>query len=147
LANDREGDKEPTPEERLNFSREVPEVVQEDRQDPIVSAEPEAASFQQKGDPPMSPNQNPPISELNESPWVYEAKEHWKKFCPKLYAELQESGLLQERAVQAAEQTEHDLMSMVRNGYDYQGAWEAVRERYLFLPSEEYEPNLGENQD
>ena len=94
----------------------------------------------------MSPNENAqrdPIFE--QSPWVKQAKDHWKQFRPKMYAELEKSGLLHERAVKAAEQTEHDLMSMVRQGYPYDGAWEAVRERYLFLPSEKDEPNLGQN--
>jgi hypothetical protein len=71
------------------------------------------------------------------SPWVSQAKEHWKKYCPKMYAELQKGGLLHKRLVEAVEQTENDLQSMVNQGYDHQGAWEAVRERYLFLPAED----------
>jgi len=95
----------------------------------------------------MSQNQNQPVSELNSSPWVTQAKAHWKLFRPKMYADLEKQGLLHERAVEAAEQTQSDLDSCLDAGLDYQGAWEAVRERYLFLPSEEDEPNLGENQD
>jgi hypothetical protein len=88
------------------------------------------------------------VSELNSSPWVQQAKDHWREFLPKMYKELQEKGLLHERAVQAAEQTESDLLDAINNyGADYQGAWEAVRERYLFLPSEEDEPVLEEKPD
>jgi len=86
----------------------------------------------------MSRNRTNPVSELNSSPWVNQAKEHWKKYCPKLYAELQKTGVLHERAVEAAEQTENDLLDAVNNhGVDYQAAWEVVRERYIFLPAED----------
>jgi hypothetical protein len=86
----------------------------------------------------MSKNQTNPVSELNSSPWVNQAKEHWKKFCPKMYHELEKSGELHERAVEAAEQTQNDLLDAINNhGADYQTAWEAVRERYLFLPAED----------
>jgi hypothetical protein len=75
-------------------------------------------------------------SELSNSPWVSQAKEHWKKFRPKMYAELEKQGLLHERAVKAAEQTQSDLLSAINDhGLDHQSAWEAVRER-LPVPAE-----------
>ena len=44
--------------------------------------------------PAESQQQNPPKNSLFESsPWVSQAKEHWKQFRPKMYAELQEAGL------------------------------------------------------
>jgi hypothetical protein len=46
--------------------------------------------------------------------------------------------LLHQRAIEAAEQTEHDLLDAINNhGADHQSAWEEVRERYLFLPAED----------
>jgi hypothetical protein len=94
---------------------------------------------------PAEPNSQQK-SEMSGSPWVKEAENHWEKFCPKMYAELKSEGLLRERAIEAAEQTQNDLLKMVNDeGLDYQSAWEAVRERYLFLPSEQdaedQEPN------
>jgi len=77
--------------------------------------------------------------------WVGEAKQHWKEFRPKLYEELQKSGKLHEAAVRAAQQTQDDLLDAVNKGQDYQSAWEAVRERYLYLPSEEDQPDLAAN--
>ena len=77
--------------------------------------------------------------------WEEWAKKSWQENNPKLYAELQKSGNLNQAAKRAAEQTSDDLLSMVNQGYDYQSAWEAVRERYLFLPSEEDQPDLGAN--
>ncbi len=39
------------------------------------------------------------------SPWAEEAIEHWRKYRPKLYAQLFRSGQLHERAEKAAQQT------------------------------------------
>jgi hypothetical protein len=65
-----------------------------------------------------------------------------------MYHELEKSGQLHQRAVEAAEQTQDDLLDAVNNhGVDHQAAWEDVRQRYLFLPSEEDQPQLGENPD
>jgi hypothetical protein len=94
--------------------------------------------------PQLAEKPNQPKSLYENSPWVSQAKAHWKQFRPKMYAELEKKGLLHERAVKAAEQTEDDLLHLVNEeGLDHQAAWEAVRERYLFLPSEEDQPDLA----
>ena len=44
------------------------------------------------GETKMSSQPNP-VSEFNHSPWVSQAKEHWKNYRPKMYAELPEEGI------------------------------------------------------
>jgi len=80
--------------------------------------------------------------------WAQQAIQHWKEFRPSLYRELKSTGKLDEAAQNASDQTEQDIEDLVlKHGMPYQDAWEAVRERYLFLPSEEDVPNLGESPD
>ena len=73
-----------------------------------------------------------------------QAEKHWREFCPKLVAELEAMGRLQEMLLEAEEQTESELDSLRRH-FMQQGltaeqahsrAWEIVRARYLFLPPE-----------
>ena len=85
-------------------------------------------------------------SDLDGSPWVQQAKDHWKQYNPKMYRDLEKKGLLHDRAVRAAEQTQDDLISMVRNGYDHDTAWQEVRHRYLFPPSEEQTERQSQEQ-
>jgi hypothetical protein len=70
------------------------------------------------------------LEELSESPWASQAKEHWKKHRPKLYA---------------VERTKDQYYRAIEDGMEPHEAWEAVRENYLFLPSEEDQPSLGED--
>jgi hypothetical protein len=71
-------------------------------------------------------------------------REHWKRHCPQMYAELEKSGHLDESVSAAQEQTS-DLMYELQNGprkLDYHQAWELAREEWAFLPSEEAVPDL-----
>ncbi len=79
------------------------------------------------------------------SGWGYQAVEHWKKYRPKMYAQLQKSGRLNEEAESAAKKTSEALNDLLEQGYSHDQAWEAVKENWMFLPSEEDQPNLGEN--
>jgi hypothetical protein len=81
------------------------------------------------------------------SPWAQQAVEHWRKYRPKMYAQLFRSGELHERAEKAAQQTDKDYQDGITNGMLPHESWEAVRERYLFLPAEEDVPLLGENKN
>ncbi len=72
------------------------------------------------------------------------AREHWRRHCPKLVAELEAKGRLHAMLLEAEEKTEVELDSLRRH-FLQQGltpqqahdrAWEIVRERYLFLPPE-----------
>ena len=71
------------------------------------------------------------------SPLALQAIEHWQKYLPKLYASLNEKGLLEERAQKAADQTNDDLEQAVSQGMPWHNAWDLVKNRYVFLPSEE----------
>ena len=72
------------------------------------------------------------------------AEKHWREFCPKMVAELEATGRLNEMLLAAEEQTESELDSLrrhlIQEGLTAQQAhsraWEIVRERYLFLPPE-----------
>ena len=78
---------------------------------------------------------------------AHKAKEHWKNVRPRMYAELKASGKLDELAQAAARSTREAVAALVEKGWSDDQAWEAVREDWVFLPSEEDLPNLGENPD
>ena len=81
------------------------------------------------------------------SPWALQAIEHWRKYRPKMYAQLFQNGELHERAEKAARQTDKEYQDGITNGMLPHESWEAVRERHLFLPSEDDVPSLGGSQD
>jgi hypothetical protein len=70
-----------------------------------------------------------------------------------MYAELHASGKLHEMAIAAYEATfadeENLQLALMRQGYAspiaFEMAREAVRERYIYLPAEEDEPELEVN--
>ena len=73
------------------------------------------------------------------------AEKHWREFRPKMVAELEANGTLQEMLLEAEEKTAsemHDLtMQFQKQGLTAQQAhnqaWEIVRERYILLLPEE----------
>jgi hypothetical protein len=81
---------------------------------------------------------------------VHEALNHWYKYRPQMYAELYAAGTLREMVIAACEATasdEYDLhMKLMQQGYPSDAAFEMaremVRERYIFLPTEEDVPDL-----
>lgn len=73
------------------------------------------------------------------------AEKHWRRFCPRLVAELEAKGQLHAMLLEAEEKTEAELDSLRRH-FIQQGltprqahdrAWEIVRERYIYLPPEQ----------
>lgn len=65
-------------------------------------------------------------------------REHWRKYRPQMYAELEKAGTLEESVYAAQEQTAdamYDLTVVKKLPYDQ--AWELVREEWAFLPSED----------
>jgi hypothetical protein len=72
------------------------------------------------------------------------AEKHWREFLPKMVAEMEAKGILQEMLLDAEETTKnemHDLtMQLQKQGKTPQQAhdqaWEIVRERYILLPPE-----------
>lgn len=77
--------------------------------------------------------------------WASAAAKQWKKYRPKMYQELVKTGQLESRANKAAEQTRDALADLISQGVPYDQAWESVREMWIYLPSEEDVPNLGED--
>lgn len=73
---------------------------------------------------------------MNLQNWINQARDHWKEFQPTKFKDLQKSGMLERALKQAAEQTLLELHDLETSGMDPQGAWEMVRELYLFPPEE-----------
>ena len=97
------------------------------------------------------PPELPPVSYPPTFPsGAREALRHWHKHRPKMYAELHASGRLHEMAIAADEATFEDEdelhMALIKQGYAspiaYEMAREVIRERYIYLPSEEDVPEL-----
>jgi hypothetical protein len=64
-------------------------------------------------------------------------REHWRKYRPKMYAELEQSGHLAESLHAAQERTSDLVDSLVAGGMPHHQAWELAREEWAFLPGEE----------
>jgi len=77
-------------------------------------------------------------------PYGRMAERHWRRFPPRMVAELEARSHLQAVLLEAEERTDAELDSLRRH-FIQQGltprqahdrAWEIVRGRYLFLPPE-----------
>ena len=73
---------------------------------------------------------------MQHASWIAQARQHWLEHLPKMYARLKANGTLQQQLTEAAEATARDLQNLMGQGFNYQEAWEQVRETYLFLPEE-----------
>ena len=93
-------------------------------------------------------------------PLVYERKmdsgardalRHWREHRPKMYTRLYNEGTLIKAAIAADEATSNDLydihMSLIKQGWDSSTAFvharQIVRDRYVYLPTEEDVPELS----
>ena len=73
------------------------------------------------------------------------AEEHWRKFCPKMVAEMEAKGILEEMLLEAERKTKEEMydltMQLQKQGLTAQQAhhqaWEMVRDRYIMVPPEE----------
>ena len=81
----------------------------------------------------------------NLNPWARQAVEHWRKYRPKMYAQLFANGELYDRAQKAAEQTQQEYQDGITRGLLPHESWEMVRQNHIFLPTEEDVPHLGES--
>ena len=71
-------------------------------------------------------------------------KAHWKKYRPKMYAELEKSGHLEEAVYHAKELTSDALYDLTANqGLPRDRAEELVMHEWAFLPSEQEQPSLN----
>ncbi|HEY9644988.1 MAG TPA: hypothetical protein V6C88_01390 [Chroococcidiopsis sp.] len=88
-------------------------------------------------------------------PGARAALRHWHQYRPQMYADLHASGTLHEMAIAADEATaaaEDALhMAFIDQGYAnpiaFEMARQAVRERYIYLPSEDDVPELQINDE
>ena len=72
------------------------------------------------------------------------AERHWREHRPRMVAEMEQTGTLQQILLEAEEKTK-DEMDTIRRQLIQQGqtpqqahdqAWELVREKYILLPAE-----------
>lgn len=72
------------------------------------------------------------------------AEKHWREHLPRMVAEMERTGTLQQMLLEAEEKTK-DEMDVIRRKLIQQGltpqqahdqAWEMVREKYILLPPE-----------
>ena len=68
------------------------------------------------------------VAPRQRSPLAEQAKANWKEHRPKMYAELEKAGKLDEVAQRAPDQMSEKLNSAIENGTVYYTAWEMLRE-------------------
>ena len=72
------------------------------------------------------------------------AEEHWREFRPKMVAEMEAKGTLEEMLLEAERKTKDEMYDLTlqfqKQGLSpqqaHQQAWEMVRERYILLAPE-----------
>jgi hypothetical protein len=67
---------------------------------------------------------------------------HWREHCPRMVAELERQGRLDQAIENAADRTADAESAAIRNGTPAHEAMEMFREQWAFLPSEDHVPNL-----
>ena len=78
------------------------------------------------------------------TPYGLMAEHHWRRFLPKMVAELEAKGHLQAMLLEAEEQTAAEMDRIccqlkqwgLKPQQAHDQAWEMVRQRYIFLPPE-----------
>lgn len=73
------------------------------------------------------------------------ARQHWKEFLPKRYAELKQAGELDPAVTRAAELTDQEMAAAVDAGIPLDQAWEGIKGHYLLLKPEPEEPDEDDN--
>lgn len=84
-------------------------------------------------------------------PGAIDALRHWREHRPRMYTALYEQGTLFDAAVAAHEATVEDEETihhqLIKQGWDSSTAFvearQIVRERYIYLPTEEDAPELA----
>lgn len=67
---------------------------------------------------------------------------HWREHRPRMVAELEEQGTLEQAIETAANRTADAESAAIRNGTRPHEAMEMFREQWAFLPSEDDAPTL-----
>lgn len=103
-----------------------------------TSGEPRSASPGERQPTPENPY---PLDLLGR-----QIKTHWHRYRPKMCRALEEAGEL-DKAIYAAQERTHDALSeLVEKGWDWNQAWEALRQEWAFLPAEEEEDEENQPQ-
>jgi hypothetical protein len=75
--------------------------------------------------------------------WATEAKAHLLKHRPKMAAQLQEQGKLDDWAQKVADKAGDEYAQSVQNGMSPLEAESEAKRNHMFLPCEEDQPELG----
>jgi len=75
--------------------------------------------------------------------WATEAKRHLLKYRPKMAAQLQEQGKLDDWACQAAEKAKNEAAMSIENGMFPLEAESEAKKNHMLLPAEKDQPELG----
>jgi hypothetical protein len=78
-----------------------------------------------------------PLANLEET-----IRAHWQKYRPRMCAELEAAGELDDSIQAAAERTREAVLSLTEKGMPLWQAWEAVREEWAILPAEDEEEEV-----
>ena len=81
------------------------------------------------------------------SPWAIEAEAYWRKYRPKMYRELKQSGELNDFLEKAARRAMDQCVAFVEAGMHPLEAESEAKRNYLLLPDEDDVPQLGQNPD
>lgn len=74
---------------------------------------------------------------MNLSPLQAKANAHWAKYCPTMYKQYQEKGVLLQKLREAAANMKQELGDLTESGMRWYEAEEIVYPKYIYLPPEE----------
>jgi hypothetical protein len=75
--------------------------------------------------------------------WATEAKQHLQKYRPRMAAELESQGKLDEWAKKAADRAADEASLSIENGMRPLEAESEAKRNHMFLPSQEDQPELA----
>lgn len=65
------------------------------------------------------------------------AMKHWQEFCPKMFNQYKQAGILNKKLDEAAEKTYQEMETLEQMGYRPHEAREIVMPKYILLKEEE----------
>ena len=79
------------------------------------------------------------------TPWARETVRHWKRYLPKMAAELEAVGKLELEAQLAVDQTIEEMSMLTDHGMSWDQAKEMTQREYMFLQPEDDLPEEDED--
>ena len=79
------------------------------------------------------------------TPWARETVRHWKRYLPKMAAELEAVGKLELEAQLAVDKTKEEMELLTNRGMSWDQALEMTQGEYMYLPPEDDLPEEDED--